>query len=232
MKTTRHTMGGLLRQSAFSRLAGYEDTNDADRTSVDPAIRHVVGGRAKTKQAESTSQNERLSSGRFEPHHGPETTRSPVHPAGEVHADVGAGDRIVRKADGGRRPKTIREIPSKTPGPAGETCDSCRMDVTSRTLRCICLLRKDFCAFRSLVTFRPLRPPICRSLPLQLGRAIDTMQVVARSGRTMRMIVHCVDLNHTKSGDRFKRSEVRMLSPQERGGKPKDKQKPRRNQVG
>ena len=36
--------------------AGYEDTNDAERTSVDPAIRHVVGGRAKTKQAASTSQ--------------------------------------------------------------------------------------------------------------------------------------------------------------------------------
>ena len=55
-QNTRHPMVGLLRQSIFSRLAGYEDTNDADRTSVDPTIRHVVGGRAKTKQAASTSQ--------------------------------------------------------------------------------------------------------------------------------------------------------------------------------
>jgi len=57
----RHTMVGLLRQSVFSRLAGYEDTNDAERLSVDPSMRHIVGGRAKDKQAASTSQM-----GRFE----------------------------------------------------------------------------------------------------------------------------------------------------------------------
>jgi hypothetical protein len=32
-----------LRQSLFSRLAGYEDLNDAQRLRVDPAMRAVVG---------------------------------------------------------------------------------------------------------------------------------------------------------------------------------------------
>ncbi len=51
----------MLRQSVFGRLAGYEDVNDADRLGRDPTMRWVVGGRAATKQAASTSQM-----GRFE----------------------------------------------------------------------------------------------------------------------------------------------------------------------
>ena len=42
----RHLLVPLLRQSIYSRLAGYEDVNDAERLAVDPAMRHVVGGRA------------------------------------------------------------------------------------------------------------------------------------------------------------------------------------------
>jgi len=52
----RHVMTALLRQSIYSRLAGYEDVNDAERLRVDPVMRHVVGGRAVDRDAASTSQ--------------------------------------------------------------------------------------------------------------------------------------------------------------------------------
>jgi len=52
----RHSMTALLRQSIYSRVAGYDDLNDADRLAVDPVMRQVVGGRAIKTQAASTSQ--------------------------------------------------------------------------------------------------------------------------------------------------------------------------------
>ncbi len=47
----QHSTIALLRQSVYRRLAGYEDTNDAERLSVDPVMRHVVGGRTEDRNA-------------------------------------------------------------------------------------------------------------------------------------------------------------------------------------
>ena len=60
-KNARHGLVGQFRQSVFGRLGGYDDVNDADRLSLDPAMRWIVGGHAVTKQAASSSQM-----GRFE----------------------------------------------------------------------------------------------------------------------------------------------------------------------
>jgi len=60
-KNGRHRLAGLLRQSVFGRLAGYEDVNDAERLCRDPAMRWVVGDWAITGSAASASQM-----GRFE----------------------------------------------------------------------------------------------------------------------------------------------------------------------
>ena len=57
----RHRLAGFLRQSIFSRLAGYEEVNDADPLSRDPVMRQLVGGRAVKNGAASAS-----AMGRFE----------------------------------------------------------------------------------------------------------------------------------------------------------------------
>src|SRR5690349_8998014 len=58
---THHLLTGLLRQSVFGRLAGYEDVNDAERLAHDPAMRAVVDRGGLDRRAASTSQM-----GRFE----------------------------------------------------------------------------------------------------------------------------------------------------------------------
>ena len=60
-KNGRHALVGMLRQSVFVRLAGYEGVNHAERLRHDPAMRWIVGGKAALGAAASPSQM-----GRFE----------------------------------------------------------------------------------------------------------------------------------------------------------------------
>ena len=53
----------LLHQPIYSRLTGYEDVGDTTRLAIDPAMRHVVGGRAALADKYAASTGE---VGRFE----------------------------------------------------------------------------------------------------------------------------------------------------------------------
>ena len=53
-KNIQHQVSGLLRQSVYARLAGYEDTNDHEGLSRDPAMRAVIGKRALDRTAASS----------------------------------------------------------------------------------------------------------------------------------------------------------------------------------
>jgi len=52
-KNIRHQIPGLLRQSVYARLAGYEDVNDQESLARDPAMRAVVGKKALDRTAAS-----------------------------------------------------------------------------------------------------------------------------------------------------------------------------------
>ena len=52
-KNTPNRITALLRQSIYSRLAGYDDTNDAERPALDPTMRYVAGDRAMERSAAS-----------------------------------------------------------------------------------------------------------------------------------------------------------------------------------
>ena len=60
-KNGRYALVGMLRQSVFGRLAGYEDVNDAERLRHDPAMCWIVSGKAASGRGASASQM-----GRFE----------------------------------------------------------------------------------------------------------------------------------------------------------------------
>ena len=59
-RNIRHYLVPLLRQSIYSRLAGYDDTNDAERLCQDPAMRVVVGWQGSDRNAARTNTMSRF----------------------------------------------------------------------------------------------------------------------------------------------------------------------------
>ena len=59
-RNVQHRLVSLLRQSVYSRLAGYEDTNDAERLADDPTMRIIVGQRDTDRPAASTNTMSRF----------------------------------------------------------------------------------------------------------------------------------------------------------------------------
>ena len=53
-RNVQHKLAGLLRQSVYARLAGYEDVNDQEALTRDPAMRAVVGKKALDRNAASS----------------------------------------------------------------------------------------------------------------------------------------------------------------------------------
>jgi len=60
-RNIQHSLSALLRQSVYSRLAGYEDVNDAERLAVDPTMRAITGRLKADRNSASTN-----TMGRFE----------------------------------------------------------------------------------------------------------------------------------------------------------------------
>ncbi len=61
-RNIQHHLTALLRQSVYSRLAGYEDVNDAHRLSIDPTMRRITGNKANDKKNAASANT----MGRFE----------------------------------------------------------------------------------------------------------------------------------------------------------------------
>ena len=164
-----HGVVGLLRQSVYGRLAGYEDVNDADRLGRDPAMRWIVGGKAVERGGASTSQM-----GRFET----ELLANDEKPARRVHCNQPepthrAGRRILQSArhgramDQGRQKRhqvdtpVVPQVPSqRRPAPTPRArLQSRQLHADTRVARCSGAVVTDHAARKARQDRREDRPP-------------------------------------------------------------------------
>ena len=86
-QNTHTGLAALLRQSIYSRLAGYEDVNDAERLCVDPAMRTSWWAAGPgTSTAASTSEIGRFETETLTHPREPEAADGPLRPSGSTTA--------------------------------------------------------------------------------------------------------------------------------------------------
>ena len=84
----QHELVPLLRQSMYSRLAGYEDTNDAEGLAQDPSMRVIVGSRGPERRAASTNTMSRFEA---------EVLTRGANPEGLVHLNAHWVDQAMAR---------------------------------------------------------------------------------------------------------------------------------------
>ena len=115
-KNGRHALVGLLRQSVFGRLAGYEDVNGPERLRHDPAMRWIVGGKTAQGSAASPSQMGRFetewlaSGGNFIA-----LVDLPGHWIDRVHGRRPPNSIVLDRTRASVRPTAISKAPPTTP---------------------------------------------------------------------------------------------------------------------
>ncbi len=128
-RTVATLLVGLLRQSVFGRLAGYEDVNDAERLRHDPAMRWIVGGKAAQGRAASPSQMGRFETQWLDGDDEPLGARRSVRPMDRPRAWPPSAARHRARHGFERQPDPWR---------AGEAASGTATSTAPATTRCSC----------------------------------------------------------------------------------------------